>query len=182
MATRLLALAFCTVFLLGASVVKEPSETLTVKDSEHPEALVNTRPDATDLRMTITTPKGDLKKGEECEVKVEIYNPSAYIEIVYMPALTVAPAFVPDKKNLRVDEYGPPMVFGRMSAKDERLNYVVLMGGDSYARTYRWTPPDSGQVSFRAVYLNRKNGEEIGVKAWTGELRSESKHLRISAQ
>ena len=182
MTTRVLAFAFCTVFSLGTSIAREPSETLTVKDSEHPEALVNARTAETDLRMTIITPTGNLRKGEEVEVKVEIYNDSARIEIVYMPALTLTPVFTPDKKDLRPDEYGPPIVFGRMSAKDERLNFVVLMGDDCYARTYRWTPPDSGQVSFRAVYSNRKNGEEIGVKAWTGELRSQSRSLRISTQ
>jgi hypothetical protein len=57
------------------------------------------------------------------------------------------------------------MVFGRMSAKDERLNFLVLTaGGDSYVRTHRWTPPDDGKVTFKAIYSNTKDGTAIGVK------------------
>lgn len=171
--------ALCAGLMLGNSTAEEPSETLTVKDSEHPDALMNTG--QTHLRMTTTTSEDNLKKGEKCEVKVELHNPSAYIEVVYMPALRLMPVFVPDKKDLHPDEYGPPVVHGRMCAKDERLNYVVLMGGDSYCRTYSWTAPDIGHVSFQAVYLNEKNGKDIGVLTWTGELRSESKRMRIAA-
>jgi hypothetical protein len=97
-----------------------------------------------------------------------------------MPGLTLEPVFTPAKKDLRPDEYGPPLVFGRMSAKDERLNFVVLMGGDNYVRTYRWTPPDEGQVTFQAIYLNKRNGAQIGVKAWTGEIRSQSRVINIT--
>jgi len=133
--------------------------------------------------MTVVTPEGALEPGKEYDIRVEIRNPSGYIEVVYMPGLTVEPVFSPDKKEgLRPDEYGPPLMFGRSSVKDERLNFVVLMGGDSYVRTYRWMAPDEGQVTFKAVYRNTKKGEEIGVKTWTGELRSQSKSLRISNQ
>jgi hypothetical protein len=159
----------------------EPSETLPVEDSEHPEVLVNA--DAkTRLQMAVITPRVALESGKEYEIRVEVKNPSAHIEIVYMPGLTLRPIFSPNKKDLRPDEYGPPIVFGRMAAKDERLNFVVLMGGDSYARTYRWTPPDDGQVTFQAVYLNKKNGTEIGLKVWTGEIRSQSDAIKIAGQ
>lgn len=159
----------------------EPSETLTVKDSEHPQSLVNA--DAkTRLQMTVITPQVTIESGKEYEIKVEIHNPDAHIEIVYMPGLTLMPIYSSDKRVLLPDEYGLPMVFGRMSAKDERLNFVVLAGGDSYVRTYGWTAPADGQVTFHAVYLNKKNGAEIGVKAWTGELRSQSNLITIAGQ
>jgi hypothetical protein len=136
----------------------------------------------TRLQMAVITPRVALESGKEYEIRVEVKNPSAHIEIVYMPGLTLRPIFSPNKKDLRPDEYGPPIVFGRMAAKDERLNFVVLMGGDSYARTYRWTPPDDGQVTFQAVYLNKKNGTEIGLKVWTGEIRSQSDAIKIAGQ
>ena len=173
-----------TALFLGALTVvvlaTEPSGTLTIRDSEHPDALVNAE-DETRLQMKVIAPT-ILESGKKYEIRVEIHNPSAYIEIVYMPGLTLRPAFLPNKKDLHADEYGPPMVFGRMSAKDESLNFVVLMGGDSYLRTYRWTPPDAGKVVFKAVYQNNHDGTAVGVKAWTGELASQSAEIAISKE
>jgi len=167
--------------LVAVGPAAEPSGTLTVKDSEHPEALVNTDT-RTKLEMTVLTPGGALEPEKEYDIRVEIHNPSARIEIVYMPGLTLDPVFTPAKKELRPDEYGPPLLFGRMSAKDERLNFVVLTGGDSYVRTYRWRAPDEGQVAFRAIYLNKRNGADIGVQAWTGKLSCQSEVMIISRQ
>jgi hypothetical protein len=182
MRTTAMALMWCMASLPAICLAAEPSGTQTVKGSEHSDVLVNPY-GKTELQMTVVTPEGALEPGKEYDIRVEISNPTGYIEIVYMPGLTVEPVFSPDKKEgLHPDEYGPPLMFARSSARDERLNFVVLMGDDSYVRTYRWTPPDEGQVTFRAVYLNTKNGEEIGVKTWTGELRSQSKSLRISNQ
>ena len=159
-----IALVLVMVSMSSIGYGAEPSETLTVKNSEHPEALVNA--DAkTRLQMTVITPQVTIESGKKYEIKVEIHNPDAHIEIVYMPGLTLVPIYSSDKRVLLPDEYGPPMVFGRMSAKDERLNFVVLAGGDSYVRTYEWTAPAGGQVTFQAVYLNKNNGAEIGVKA-----------------
>jgi len=160
--------------LVAVALAAEPSGTLTVKTSEDPEAMVNT--DAkTMLQVTIAIPRVALESGVEYDIRVEIHNPPGAIEIVYMPGLTFEPVFTPAK-------YGHVPLHGRMSAKDERLNFVVLMGGDSYARTYRWMAPGEGQVTFKAVYLNKRNGAEIGVKAWTGEIRSQSRVINITRQ
>ena len=180
MRTTAMVLMVCMVSLPAICIAGEPTGKLTVKGSEHPDLLVNPYGE-TDLKMTVVTPEGALEPGKDYDFRVEISNPSGYIEVVYMPGLTVDPVFSPDRKEgLHPDEWGPPLMFARSSAKDERLNFVVLMGGDSYVRTYRWTPPDEGQVTFKAVYRNTKKGEEIGVKTWTGELRSQSNSLRIS--
>ena len=150
----LLCMAAAPMVCLAA----EPSRTLALQGSESIAAPVNTALVKTGLRMTVVTPTKDLTVGQQCEVRVEIQNTSATIEIVYMPGVTLFPAHIPNKKLLRPDEYGPPLVHGRMSAKDERLNYVVLMAGDSYARTYSWTPPAEGTVTFQATYHNTING------------------------
>jgi len=163
-----------------ACLAAEPSKTLALQGSENIDSPVNTDPVKTGLRMSVVPPTKNLTVGQECEVRVEIQNTSATIEIVYMPGLRLLPMFSPNKKALRPDEYGPPMSFARMGAKDERLNYVVLMAGDSYARTYSWTPPAEGTVTFEATYRNTINGREIGVMAWTGELRAASKALTVS--
>lgn len=155
----------------------EPSSTLSVKLTEHPEVLVNADPVKTGLRIAVVTPTEGLKVWQECEVRVEIHNEGHRIEIVYTPALTLLPVLVGDS-----GKGGHLPAFAGLATRDERLNYLVLGCGESYARTSRWTPHDTGQVTFQAEYRNKKNGEEIGVKAWTGELRSRSKALRISKQ
>lgn len=180
MGLRTTGIFLCIAAAPLVCLASEPSKTLALQGSENIVSPVNADPVNTALRMTVVTPTKDLKIGKECEVRVEIQNTSATIEIVYMPGVTLFPAHIPNKKLLRPDEYGPPLVHGRMSAKDERLNYVVLMAGDSYARTYSWTPPAEGTVTFEATYRNTINGREIGVMAWTGELRAASKALTVS--
>jgi hypothetical protein len=154
------------------------AQTLTVKDSENPETLVNTDTNTT-LRLKVIVPDQPLVAGTNCEIRVEIHNTGFRVEVIYMPALTTRPAFHPDKTSGVVDEFGPPMVFGRMSAKEETLNYVVLMGGDYYGRTYRWTPPASGVVTVHASYNNKHAGLSRKLPAWRGELRAESAPLRV---
>ena len=161
-------------------LASEPSKTLALQGSENIVSPVNADPVNTALRMTVVTSQQHLKVGQECEVRVEIRNTSATIEIVYMPGLRLFTVCSPSKKDGRPDEYGPPMTFGRMGAKDERLNFVVLMADDCYARTYSWTPLAEGTVTFEATYRNRNDGTDIGVKTWTGELHAASKALIVS--
>jgi len=179
MRITVIVIVLVIVSLLVIRFWAKPSDTLAVKDFEHSEAPVNA--DAkTRLQMTVITPHVAFEPGKEYEIRVEIHNPSEDVEIVYMPGLTLRPIFSSHKRELRPDEYGLPVVFGRMSAKDERLNFVVLMQRDSYVRTYRWTAPDDGQVTFQAVYLNKKYDAGIGVKVWTGEIRSQSNVVKIA--
>ena len=171
-------LALLTVVLAGLFATAR-AQTLTVKDAENPEALVNTGTNTT-LRLKVIVPDQPLVVGTDSEVRVELHNTGYRIEVIYMPALTTRPAFHPDKTSGVVDEFGPPMVFGRMSAKNESLNYIVLMGGDYYGRTYRWTPPASGTVTFHAAYQNKETGPGRRLPAWRGELRAESTVLRVA--
>lgn len=154
--------------------------TLLVQDADHPEILANAEDNGTGLRLTVSLDK-PLTKGQECQVRVEIENTSCRVEVVYMPGLTMRPTFTPTptKQALRPDEYGLPMIYGRLRAKDERLNYVVLTGGDVYGRNYAWTPPAIGAVKFAATYENAHDGRELNVKSWRGKLRAQSKSLTI---
>jgi hypothetical protein len=170
------------IVLMGLVLAVAPGtaicQTLTVKDSENPETLVNTGT-TTALRLKVLAPDRPLLAGTNCEIRVELHNTGYRVEVIYMPALTLRPAFHPDKATAGVaDEFGPPMLFGRQAAKDEGLNYVVLMGGDYYGRTYRWVPPASGAVKFHAVYSNTNAGPTRRLAAWRGELRAESPALR----
>ena len=154
------------------------SQTLTTKDAEHPERLVNTTTN-TALRLRVIVPEKPLAVGTNSEIRVELHNSGYRIEVVYMPALTMRPLFQSDKATSGVDEFGLDVPHGRGSAKDEALNYVVLMGGDYYGRTYRWAPPAIGMVTFTASYLNREPGPNQSLTAWRGELRADSPALRI---
>jgi hypothetical protein len=186
LAILLLALVVGTVYVSAeakpaARQARSPATTLPVQDSELPEILVNSEDDRTGLKMTVKV-AGSLKAGKECEIRVEIENNSSRVEVVYMPALTMWLQFNPaNKQNLRPDEFGPPPgLFGRMKSKDERLNYVVLMGGDIYGRSYKWNPPAVGDVKFVAQYKNPNDGSAIGVKSWRGQLGAESLLLKIT--
>ena len=172
MKAKTIVVWLCMISAPTIGLGAKPSGTITVKGSEHTDMVVNTDPAKTGLHVSVVAPQKDLKVGQNCEVRVDIQNTSFAVEVVYMPGLVVEPVFTPKKKDLRPDEYGLPLCFGRSSASDERLNFVVLMPGDCYARTYSWKPPDEGTVTFRATYRNERKGEEIGVKTWTGELRA----------
>src|SRR4051794_18968398 len=124
--------------LFGCLLVTALAQTLTVKDAENPEALVNTGTN-TALRLRAVVPDQPLAARTNCDIRVELHNTGYRIEIIYMPALTMRPAFRSDKTSGVPDEFGPPMIFGRPSAKNEALNYVVLMGGEYYGMIYRWT-------------------------------------------
>jgi hypothetical protein len=187
MKAKTIVVWLCMISAPTIGLGAKPSGTITVKGSENTDMAANTDSVRTGLHMSVVAPQKDLKVGQDCEVRVEIQNTSFVVEVVYMPGLVVEPVFTPKKKGLRSDEfrsdeYGPPLCFGRSSARDERLNFVVLMPGDSYARTYSWKPPDEGTVRFRATYSNKRKGEDIGVKTWIGELRSASKLLRVSKE
>jgi hypothetical protein len=160
--------------LFACLLVTALAQTLRVKDTENPEALVNTDTN-TMLRLKVIVPDQSLAARTNCDIRVELHNTGYRIELIYMPALTMRPEFRPDKSGI-VDEFG---MFGRASAKDEALNYVVLMGGDYYGRTYRWTPPTSGVVTFHASYQNKEAGPSRRLPAWRGELRTESASLRV---
>jgi hypothetical protein len=165
-----------SLFFAGA-LSQAACQTLAVEDSENPETLVNTEP-KTSLRLKIIAPNQPLVAGTNCDIRVELHNTGYRVEVIYMPALTMWPAFRPSKNTLGVtDEFGPPMLFGRQAAKDEGLNYVVLMGGDYYGRTYYWAPPASGEVTFHAVYSNTNAGPTRQLPAWRGKLQADSAAL-----
>lgn len=174
---RVIKLALFTA-LLASMLLTALTQTLTVKDSENPKWLVNTDTN-TALRLRVSVPNQPLLKGSSCDVRVELHNTGFRIEVIYMPALTMWPAFRPDKTSGFLDQYDPPMMFGRASAKQEGLNYVVLMGGDYYGRTYSWTPPTSGAVTFHAAYQNKATGPSRRLQAWRGELHAESAPFRV---
>jgi hypothetical protein len=170
--TLLLSLLFASALGTGMG------QTLVVKDSENPQTLVNTE-GKTALRLKVIAPDRPLLAGTNCDIRVELHNTGYRVEVIYMPALTMWPRFRPSKATPGVaDEFGPPMVFGRQAAKDEALNYVVLMGGDYYGRTYHWTPPASGEVTFQAVYSNTNAGPARRLTAWRGKLQAASPALR----
>jgi hypothetical protein len=87
-----------------------------------------------------------------------------------MPGLTGFAEFHSDRKELHPDEYGPPQSWGRFAHRDERQDFVVLMPGDYYGRSYTLQAPDRGKVVFSFDYENRKAGEQLGVQTWTGKI------------
>lgn len=172
------------IFAVSAITLSEPAEELPIQgDDEIPAILVNAAEEP-GLKLTVRA-LGPLKVGKECLFRVEIENTGGRVEVVYMPGLTVngdfkrAPQQAQDGPVIRIVE-DPPMSFGRIKAKDERLNYVVLMSDELYGRTFAWTPPALGEATFDAVYRNTKNGEEIGILAWTGRLEAGSDAMKIN--
>lgn len=119
--------------------------------------------------LRVGSDKARATAGETLSFHAELHNTSSRYMVVYMPGLTGREEFVSDKKDLRVDEYGPPQVWGRFAHKDERQDFVVLMPGDYCGRSYTWTAPDAGKVVFVFRYKNEKGGEHLGVQAWTGQ-------------
>ena len=166
------------IVLFTSLLITALAQTLTLKDTEHPDALVNTDT-TTALRLKIIIPEQLLVRGTNYAIRVELHNTGHRIEIVYMPALTMRPVFRPTKTSGLPDEFGPPMTFGRASAKEDALNYVVLMGGDYYGATYNWTPPASGEVTFHATYQNKEAGPTGKLPAWRGDLRENSVSSKI---
>jgi len=120
--------------------------------------------------------------GRSCRFFVELHNVGHSPLTVYMPGLTCYPELHTGREYTgTIDEYGPPMTFGRVAHRNARADFVVLEPGDYYGRAYIWDAPDLGSVTLACEYENTKSGKQLGFSAWVGKTGwLKSAEVRIS--
>lgn len=120
--------------------------------------------------------------GRSCKFFVELHNHGSTHLTVYMPGLTCYPDLQTGREYAGViDEYGPPIAFGRLAHRDTKVDFVVLEPGDYYGRAYKWDAPELGTVTLTCKYENTKSGKQLGFSAWVGKTGwLKSAEVRIS--
>lgn len=129
------------------------------------------------LDLSILIARENLDAGTEYEVRVEIHNKGMGAQCVFLPGLTFVPILTPS----RIGSNGGVLIAqGRSEAKDDSLNYVVLLGGEFYGFTRKISVREPGEFVVNATYVNSKRGPKTTVPAWQGRLEKTTPPRKVT--